>query len=139
MGNLSAKSLTFGCLLVCVASSSLPLLAEGRDGRGGGKDAQDAAGENWRPALQGQNTALEVPSSSFVVQPSVSAAQAAAQVRRAHGGRVLSVSPTRRGDALGYRVRVLVDGGRVKTVYVASGRVNSSAPSNPAVRTIGDR
>jgi len=132
MGNLNAKSLTFGCLLVLVASFCVPVLAE---------DAEGADRENWRPA--GQNSALEISSSSFVAQPQssarVSAAQAAAQVRRAHGGRVLSVSPARRGDALGYRVRVLVDGGRVKTVYVASGRVNHSAPPNPAVRTISDR
>ena len=86
-----------------------------------------------------QTQTIDAPASSFVAQPSVSAAQAAAHVRRLHGGRVLSVSPSRRGDSLGYRVRVLVDGGRVKTVYVDSGRANGAAPANPAVRTIGDR
>jgi len=78
-------------------------------------------------------------SRSFVAQPSVSAAQAAAHVRRTHGGRVLSVSPARRGNALGYRVRVLIDGGRVKTVYVDSGQSNLPAPSQrSSVRAIGD-
>lgn len=86
-----------------------------------------------------QSQAIDSSSSSFAAQPNVSAAQAAARVRRLHGGRVLSVSPSRRGDALGYRVRVLVAGGRVKTVYVDSGNANDAAPSNPAVRTIGDR
>lgn len=88
---------------------------------------------------QSQSQAIDSSSSSFIAQPNVSAAQAAARVRRLHGGRVLSVSPSRRGDALGYRVRVLVAGGRVKTVYVDSGNANDAAPSNPAVRTIGDR
>ena len=83
--------------------------------------------------------ALDPTRSSFVAEPSLSATQAAAQVRRAHGGRVLSVSPSRRGDSLGYRVRVLVDGGRVKTVYVRSGQISSgSATPRSPVRTIGD-
>jgi len=79
--------------------------------------------------------------SSFAAQPSVSAAEAAASVRQQHGGRVLSVSPSRRGDSLGYRVRVLVEGGRVKTVYVRSGQVGSApsrSPSRSSVRPIGD-
>ena len=96
-------------------------------------------------ALADPNDWLDSPpaspgnSSSFVAQPSVSAAQAAAQVRRQHGGRVLSVSPARRGDSLGYRVRVLVDGGRVKTVYVNSSRVGRPAAQDSPVRVIGDR
>lgn len=77
--------------------------------------------------------------SSFVSQPSVSAAQAASRVRQLHGGRVLSVSPARRGDSLGYRVRVLVDGGRVKTVYVRSGQASAPSGSDRSeFRTIGD-
>ena len=78
--------------------------------------------------------------SSFVAQPSVSAAQAAARARKLLGGRVLSVNPSRRGDSLGYRVRVLVDGGRVKTLYVRSGQTSAppAAPPEPPLRTIGD-
>ena len=71
--------------------------------------------------------------------PSVSAAQAAAWVRRAHGGRVLSVNPAQRGDSLGYRVRVLVEGGRVKTVYVDSARMQGARQSQSPVRTIADQ
>jgi hypothetical protein len=46
---------------------------------------------------------------------SMSAEQAAAIVQRAYGGRVVSVKPTGGG---GYSVRVVLDGGRVKTVQV---------------------
>lgn len=149
MDKFSAK-LTVAYVLVLGASASLPVIAADEEWRPGHRQAQ-AQGQkrqnkqnnqnkqNRQTGQNHQNTAVEIPVSSFVAQPSVSAAQAAAQVRRAHGGRVLSVSPSRRGDSLGYRVRVLIDGGRVKTVYVASGQANSSAPSNPAVRTIGDR
>lgn len=93
--------------------------------------------EDWLDTPQGP--AVDSSTNSFMAQPSVSAAQAAIYARRLHGGRVLSVSPSRRGDALGYRVRVLVPGGRVKTVYVDSGQANQAAPSNPAVRNIGDQ
>lgn|GEM_PF-4840123 len=85
-----------------------------------------------------------------VTQPTLSAAEAAARVRQLHGGRVLSVNASRLGDTLGYKVRVLVNGGRVKTVYVKSGSVSSeeatqsrsslrqSKRSRSGVRTIGD-
>jgi len=89
---------------------------------------------------------------SRIRQPTISAAQAAARVRQLHGGRVLSVNSSRRGDSLGYKVRVLVDGGRVKTVYVRSGTVRTESITKPrssqrpssrpgprsGVRTIGD-
>ena len=53
----------------------------------------------------------------------VSAEQAAAIVRRAYDGRVVSVKPE--GDV--YKVRVLLDGGRVKTVQVdAHGNLSDS-------------
>jgi uncharacterized membrane protein YkoI len=53
----------------------------------------------------------------------ISAEQAAAIVRRAYDGRVVSVKPE--GDV--YKVRVLLDGGRVKTVQVDShGNVSDS-------------
>jgi hypothetical protein len=53
----------------------------------------------------------------------MSAEQAAAIVRGAYGGRVVSVKSA--GD--GYSVRVLLEGGRVKTVQVdANGRLSES-------------
>lgn len=131
MGNFATKLWKVFCLLVLCTSGTAPVFADPDDWLDGPR----------RP-VQAEELGLglgnDATSSSFVAQPSVSAAQAAARVRRLHGGRVLSVSPTRRGDALGYRVRVLVEGGRVKTVYVDSGRATGSAPSNPAMRAIGD-
>jgi hypothetical protein len=47
-------------------------------------------------------------------QSRLSAEQASSIVRRAYGGRVVSVKSA--GD--GYSVRVLLDGGRIKNVYV---------------------
>jgi hypothetical protein len=53
----------------------------------------------------------------------ISAEQAAAVVSRAYGGRVVSVKP----EGNGYKVRVLLEGGRVKTVQVDSrGHVSDS-------------
>jgi len=57
-------------------------------------------------------------------QPAVSREQAAGMVQRRTGGRVLSTTPVQRGGAVGYDVRVLVDGKRVKNVFVdAQGNV----------------
>lgn len=53
------------------------------------------------------------------VQPSgISLEQAADRVRRETGGRVLSASPAQKGGQHGYNVRVLLDGKRVKNVFV---------------------
>lgn len=53
----------------------------------------------------------------------MSAEQAASLVQRAYGGRIVSVKAT----GGGYSVRVLLDGGRVKTVLVdANGRLSES-------------
>ncbi len=55
-------------------------------------------------------------------QPGVSKSQAAAAARSEVGGRVISVKP--RKGSQGYRVRMLVEGGRVVTVNVdGKGRV----------------
>ncbi len=55
---------------------------------------------------------------SHFSQGGVSLDQAADMVRRTYGGRVLSITPVNRGGEEGFRVRVLVDGGRVKSVFV---------------------
>jgi hypothetical protein len=53
----------------------------------------------------------------------ISADEATAIVRRKYDGRVISVTPVNGGKG-GYKVRVLLDGGRVKTVHVdKNGRI----------------
>lgn len=57
----------------------------------------------------------------------ISAEQAAAVVSRAYGGRVVSVKPEGGNGQRVYKVRVLLEGGRVKTVQVDSrGHVSDS-------------
>jgi hypothetical protein len=62
-----------------------------------------------------------------LVRPSgITRDQAANMVQRETGGRVLSATPAERGGQRGYEVRVLVDGKRVKSVFVDSeGRIRS--------------
>ena len=55
----------------------------------------------------------------LVAQPLVTPESAASAARRETGGRVLSVTPLEGGQQ-GYRVRLLLDGGRVTTVLVGS-------------------
>ena len=74
------------------------------------------AAPDWRrPELEPQN----------LVRPSgISVERCANIVRRETGGRVLSASPAERGGQRGCEVRVLVDGKRVKSLFVDSeGRV----------------
>jgi hypothetical protein len=60
----------------------------------------------------------------YTKPPSVSLEQAADNVRRQTGGRVLSATPVNKGGQRGYSVRVLLDGKRVKQVFVDSeGRI----------------
>ncbi len=66
------------------------------------------AGEHGEGHGDGQNSGIS--------EGGLSAEQAAAIVRRAYDGRVVSVKPE--GNV--YKVRVLLDGGRVKTVQVDS-------------------
>jgi uncharacterized membrane protein YkoI len=54
----------------------------------------------------------------FAAPAAISLEQAADKVRRETGGRVLSASPTEKGGKRGYDVRVLLDGKRVKKVFV---------------------
>ncbi|MDX1432389.1 MAG: hypothetical protein R3286_08045 [Gammaproteobacteria bacterium] len=56
----------------------------------------------------------------------MSAAEAAALVGARTGGRVLDVRAEQRGDGVVYRVKVLLDGGRVRILHVdaQSGRVS---------------
>ena len=79
-----------------------------------------AASPDWRRSAQEQ---LEP---NTLVRPGITLEQAANEVRRQTGGRVLSASPSERGGQRGYEVRVLVDGKRVKSYFVdAQGRVRS--------------
>lgn len=52
------------------------------------------------------------------VAPRLTQDQAALAVQQETGGRVLSTVPGYRGGASGYEVRVLVDGKRVRTIFV---------------------
>ncbi len=56
----------------------------------------------------------------FAKSDSISLEEATRIVRRAYGGRVLSATPAKQNGKSGYKVRVLLDGGRVKTVFVDS-------------------
>lgn len=70
------------------------------------------AAPDWRRGVQEQ---LEP---NNLVRPSISMEQCANAVRRRTGGRVLSVTPARRGDDRGCEVRVLIDGKRLKDYFV---------------------
>jgi uncharacterized membrane protein YkoI len=89
------------CLPACVLTILLTLAsaaAVADRGRGGGSDSEG-----------------------------LSAEQAAAVVSRTYGGRVVSVKSEGSNDKRVYKVRVLLDGGRVKTVRVDSrGNVSDS-------------
>ena len=52
------------------------------------------------------------------IAPQLTQDEAALAVQQQTGGRVLSTVPGYRGGATGYEVRVLVDGKRVRTVFV---------------------
>ena len=54
----------------------------------------------------------------FAAPAAISLEQAADKVRRDTGGRVLSATPTEQAGKRGYSVRVLLDGKRVKKVFV---------------------
>ena len=54
----------------------------------------------------------------LVSPPAITLEQAADKVRRETGGRVLSAAPTKKAGKRGYEVRVLLDGKRVKKVFV---------------------
>lgn len=59
----------------------------------------------------------------LISPPAMTLEQAADKVRRETGGRVLSAAPSQRAGKRGYDVRVLLDGKRVKKVFVdARGR-----------------
>ena len=56
--------------------------------------------------------------SQFAAPAAISLEQAADKVRRDTGGRVLSATPSEKGGRRGYDIRVLLDGKRVKKVFV---------------------
>lgn len=71
----------------------------------------------------GQNP---VEPQSLVRPPGITMEQATRLVQSHTGGRVLSATPVDRGGQRGYEVRVLVDGKRVKNVFVdGEGRIRS--------------
>ncbi len=59
-------------------------------------------------------------------QPGISIEKATSIVRGMFGGRVLSAIPVQRGEKRGYEVRMLLDGKKVKKVFIDhQGRVKS--------------
>lgn len=75
-----------------------------------------SAAPDWR------SDALEP--NSLVRPPGISVERCANIVRRETGGRVLSATPVERGGRRGCEVRVLVDGKRVRSLFVDSqGRI----------------
>ncbi len=77
------------------------------------------AAPDWRRGVQ---EALEP--NKLVQPPSISVERCANIVRQETGGRVLSASPSERSGQRGCDVRVLVDGKRVRSVFVDSnGRI----------------
>jgi hypothetical protein len=87
---------------------------------GGWAGAAEAA-PGWMNSAQNP-----VEPQTLVRPPGITREQAANMVRRETGGRVLSASPAERGGQRGYEVRVLIDGKRVKNVFVdGEGRVRS--------------
>ena len=70
------------------------------------------------PAVRGAEKAPAMQ--RLASQPRMTPESAAGVARRETGGRVLSVTPLEGGEQ-GFRVRVLLDGGRVTTVLVGPG------------------
>ena len=70
--------------------------------------------------------AREPPTLLAQAAPAMSAAEAAALVSARTGGRVLDVRAEQRGEQVVYRVKVLLEGGRVRVVRVdaESGRLS---------------
>lgn len=52
-------------------------------------------------------------------QGASSAAEAARIAKQRYGGKILKVEAVRSGDGVRYRVKILLDNGRVKTVIIA--------------------
>lgn len=78
-----------------------------------------APGANAQPRDDLQGISRDASSSYFgAAKPGIGIKRATAIARKHTGGRVLSASPRQAGQAMQYRVRVLVDGERVVTVTV---------------------
>ncbi|MCZ6641107.1 MAG: PepSY domain-containing protein [Gammaproteobacteria bacterium] len=62
-------------------------------------------------------------------QSGISMEEATNIVRGKFGGRVLSAAPVRRGDQRGFEIRMLLDGKKVKKVFIDDqGRVKAKQP-----------
>ena len=73
---------------------------------------------SFSPAFANPKFSLGHKHSLLAAQGTVSRDQAAATARSATGGRVLSVDSQQRRGRLVYRVKVLLQGGRVRVVNV---------------------
>ena len=106
--------MTIGRALLLSITATALLLAGVEAGAGSGAAL---ARPSWSP--------LSTAFLTRVQAGDVGAAAAAAAARNATGGQVLGVSGRRDGARVVYRVKVLLPGGRVRTVIVdgASGRV----------------
>lgn len=64
-------------------------------------------------------------SPSYIAQAEIGKSDAAQAAKDAYGGKVLKVEEVKKGSKTIYRVKLLLDGGRVKTVTVdgSSGKV----------------
>ena len=102
MKNRPQTLLLTAVLTIVVALMGLPVMA-GEHGRGSDKSGNGSDHNGQDSANSG-----------------ISAEQAASVVRRAYDGRVVSVKPEGKSGQRVYKVRVLLDGGRVKTVQVDS-------------------
>ena len=68
------------------------------------------------PGVQAQAARAASPADVRLFAMSIE--EAADQVRGAYGGQVIAASPARAGGREGYRIRVILDDGRVITVFV---------------------
>lgn len=95
--------LVFACLLG--ATLSAPSYAGRHHDNDGGRD-------------EAQNDGRFDGGRDAAAEPRVSLDEAVSRVQGAYRGQVIAASATSSGGHPGYRIRVLLDGGRVRTVFV---------------------
>jgi uncharacterized membrane protein YkoI len=107
------RHLAFAILLLMFGQSVAPHALARDDDRG--KDRGSERGRDDDRGQQRGNDRGQTSSDNGRGSAGISSGQAASIARGAYGGRVVSVQSG--GDG-GYKVRLLLDGGRVKTVRV---------------------